>query len=206
LLPQREGMQRPWRDWTRWRKSLNENLAPLRRYLRSQVGRPWNKVFSEISQHLRPDSAVQKHVLDHLKQDVATVVVLAGGEWIAQDGRLLFRSYGPLFFVCPRTGLLRENHLRGKFKRRKAPTPPPRIDIDAARQFHQVNGLWYELRLGAITPEHFGRWDCHLHAAVTLSLVGRATAAYGRPAFAVSKRQLSKRDIRRHGLVRTRAG
>jgi hypothetical protein len=29
-------------------RSLNENLAPLRRYLHAQIGRPWNKVFSEI--------------------------------------------------------------------------------------------------------------------------------------------------------------
>ena len=29
-------------------RALNENLAPLRRYLHAQVGRPWNKVFSEI--------------------------------------------------------------------------------------------------------------------------------------------------------------
>jgi hypothetical protein len=29
-------------------RSLNENLAPLRRYLHAQIGRPWNRVFSEI--------------------------------------------------------------------------------------------------------------------------------------------------------------
>jgi hypothetical protein len=29
-------------------RSLNENLAPLRRYLHAQIGRPWDKVFSEI--------------------------------------------------------------------------------------------------------------------------------------------------------------
>jgi hypothetical protein len=28
--------------------SLNENLTPLRGYLRAQFGRPWDKVFSEI--------------------------------------------------------------------------------------------------------------------------------------------------------------
>jgi hypothetical protein len=40
-------------------KALNENLAPLRRYLLKQIGRPWNKVFSEICQNLRVDSVVQ---------------------------------------------------------------------------------------------------------------------------------------------------
>ena len=33
-------------------KNLNEHLGPLRRYLDSQVGRPWDKVFSEICPHI----------------------------------------------------------------------------------------------------------------------------------------------------------
>jgi hypothetical protein len=67
-LPKHEGMQRPhMRDW----KSLNENLAPSRRYLERQVGRPWNKIYSEISRHLRADNPVQQHVRDHLSDFVA---------------------------------------------------------------------------------------------------------------------------------------
>src|SRR5262245_14992574 len=41
----REGMKRLWKGGT---KMLNEHLGPLRRYLDSQVGRPWDKVFAEI--------------------------------------------------------------------------------------------------------------------------------------------------------------
>lgn len=51
-------------------KVLNENLAPLRRYLEAQVGRPWNKVYSEIAANLRVSSTVQQHVRDHLKDFV----------------------------------------------------------------------------------------------------------------------------------------
>src|SRR5829696_5793202 len=47
-------------------KSLNENLAPLRRYLEGQVNRPWNKVWSEISANLAATSTVQQHVRDHV--------------------------------------------------------------------------------------------------------------------------------------------
>lgn len=47
-------------------KSLNENLAPLRRFLVRAVGRPWNEVHSEISQHIRVSSAVQFHILQHI--------------------------------------------------------------------------------------------------------------------------------------------
>jgi hypothetical protein len=60
----------PRREPIKWRrnrdpKSLNENLAPLRRYLRSNVGRPWDKVFSEISQRISLNSAVQLHIWHH---------------------------------------------------------------------------------------------------------------------------------------------
>ena len=60
-VPRREGMKRPWLR-TSSPKGLNENLAPLRRYLLSNVGRPWDKVFSEMSEHMRLDSAVQLHI------------------------------------------------------------------------------------------------------------------------------------------------
>src|SRR3954469_16133269 len=51
-------------------KYLNENLQPLVRFLRSNVERFWNDVHSEIAEHLSCSSAVQKHVLDHLRDYV----------------------------------------------------------------------------------------------------------------------------------------
>jgi hypothetical protein len=51
-------------------KILNENLAPLRRYLEAQVGRPWDKIYSEIAANLRVSNTVQQHVRDHLKDFV----------------------------------------------------------------------------------------------------------------------------------------
>src|SRR5947209_3737612 len=69
-LPAYEGMRRA-HAWRGERKQLNENLAPLRRYLAKQVGRPWDKVYSEISTHLRVDNVVQQHVRDHLHDFVA---------------------------------------------------------------------------------------------------------------------------------------
>ena len=56
-------MKRRHQGHTKW---LNEHLGPLRRYLDSQVGRPWDKVFSEICAHIDRSSAVQDHVRDHV--------------------------------------------------------------------------------------------------------------------------------------------
>ena len=70
LLPKAVGLRRDAMEH-RGFKALNENLAPLRRYLERQVGRSWNQVFSEIASILRPTSTVQQHVRDHLKDFVA---------------------------------------------------------------------------------------------------------------------------------------
>ena len=70
-LPSHEGMRRA-AELSGDRKMLNENLKPLRRYVDKRVGRPWDKVYSEIAAHLRVDSIVQQHVRDHLK-DFVTV-------------------------------------------------------------------------------------------------------------------------------------
>ena len=55
LLPKSLGVRRAVREAGGY-KQLNENLAPLRRYLERQVGRPWNKVFSDIAANLKSTS------------------------------------------------------------------------------------------------------------------------------------------------------
>jgi hypothetical protein len=195
LMPEREGMRR---RWVSWRKMLNEHLGPLRRFLRSQVGRPWNKVHSEISQHLRLDSAVQSHVLDHLDDFVARHVDEIDGVLYARTGGWAGRPLGSLFYVCPRTGLLRENKRRQHWKRRPEAQPTvERVEIDARRQYLRVSGIWYEVQLEPLNLDAIGRWDEVLKTRVDWHLVGELKRHYGSPAFAVAKRQLNKREIAR---------
>ena len=59
-LPRREPMMGRWRGMQRF---LNEYLGPIQRFLRSRVGRPWNRVHQELCEHVSFDNAVQKHVL-----------------------------------------------------------------------------------------------------------------------------------------------
>lgn len=75
-IPSRESMRRPYGYE---RKALNENLAPLRRFLRSCVGKPWDKVYSELSKNLRPSNAVQQHVREHLEDYVSFGVFVRDG-------------------------------------------------------------------------------------------------------------------------------
>ena len=102
LLPSHEGMRAPHvRNWGG--KVLNENLAPLRRYLERQVGRPWDRVYAEISAHLRPTSAVQQHVRDHLHDFVAVAPRRLANQLRQRPGSDLWHQP---FYVDRRTGLL----------------------------------------------------------------------------------------------------
>ena len=99
--PSRIGLRRAAREVGGY-KALNENLAPLRRYLGKQVGRPWNTVFSEICANLKTRSTVQQHVRDHIKDYVQLnprddLRARPGSEW---------RWFQP-FYVDRRDGLLK---------------------------------------------------------------------------------------------------
>ena len=125
---------------TRGTKELNENLAPLRRFLASRMGRPWNAVHSEICAVLSMGSAVQKHVLDHVKQYVEENPLMIDGQPhdpIAVCGRhhpLCVFGHRWRFYVCPRTGLLR----RVACERRKPPRKAEeQSTMDAGRRMGQ---------------------------------------------------------------------
>src|SRR5690242_7166676 len=61
-LKAKEGMRLRYQE--RW-KEFNDHLGPLRRYLRKQVGRPWNKVYSEL-RHGSAGQLLRDHLLRHV--------------------------------------------------------------------------------------------------------------------------------------------
>src|SRR5690606_5409802 len=89
-------------------KSFNERLEPLRRFLRSNLGRPWSKVDSEIRACLDGRGVLGRHLLDHLEWEVSTQCFL-DGKRVMTLGRRGGRP-APVsgFYVHPKSGLLRE--------------------------------------------------------------------------------------------------
>lgn len=102
-LPKKEGMRKPWQGN---RKEFSDLINPLRRSLRKNVGRPWDKVYSEIVSIL-PKGLVARHILGHVEGDVETHAILIGKVPCYGDGWYYghpIRS-GQLY-VNPNTGLL----------------------------------------------------------------------------------------------------
>jgi hypothetical protein len=201
-----EGMKRPYGGLT---KSLNEHLGPLNRYLNSQVGRPWNQVFSEICAHVRRDSAVQDHVRDHVADFVTTNVVLIDGVAChGGGGRFGGRTYGlPLrgghthqqFYVCPLTGLLRrvppsESKRQRTARQQNRPTESPVIPFGKHRRLRFIDGAWCEVLLRSFRPQDDA-------SPVPDVLLGRslrrdwAVAVHGCQAYAVSVRRLDRDEL-----------
>src|ERR1700679_60482 len=60
-------------------RSLNENVAPLRRYLHAQSGRPWNEVVSEICGDIERRNRVQQHIHKHIRDFIAIEVEVREG-------------------------------------------------------------------------------------------------------------------------------
>ena len=156
--PTKQGMKYRWADT----KSLNENLAPLRRYLARQVGRPWAKVYSEISANLKATNAVQQHVRDHLKDYVAMKVSFnKAGEPMSVSR--WWRSYD--FYVDPRDGILKrakndtdKARKRAKEQRRQRvaleQSKISRINLAPGSDLRRLNGIWFAVAY-AVTPEGY---------------------------------------------------
>ena len=174
------------------RKYLNENLAPLRRFLRANVGRPWNKVYSEVCESINRDSAVQLHVWQHLTWEVCT------NPYVIDDTVRPYAWTGYRFYVEPKTGLLRENkRWRHRWVRaKKAEQAPPVVKIDETREYRLVEGLWYEIEFATL-PEGQSVFDIVLKQHWPQLPRAEFRRLYGRDVYAVRKRQLNKKEIRR---------
>ncbi|MEZ5403707.1 MAG: hypothetical protein R2729_28765 [Bryobacteraceae bacterium] len=131
---------------SRHAKWLNENLAPLARYLRTQVGRPWDKVYSEIRAGIDTRSALGLHVMQHLYAFVAVHALRRDRVVYSQWRGRLYPVDG--LFVDPDSGLLRYQETPRRPRMGPRPAVEPWVaDRDqpahAPRVFRKVGGAWY---------------------------------------------------------------
>ena len=207
--PVREGIKACWGAGTKY---LNEHLGPLRRYLDKQVGRPWDKVFSEICEHIDRGSAVQDHVRDHISDYVTTQVILIDGILCNGEGRnygepLQEMRYRRPWYVCPRTGILRRvKATSGKRRPRATISNLPRyIPVSETLQCRIIDGAWHLIILKPLPERSCPRDRCPdvdivLKRPVVEITPAEARRHFGAAVYAIAKRRLGRSELRNYPI------
>jgi hypothetical protein len=204
LWPKFEGIKRPHSC----RKGLTDLLGPLKRWLQSQVGRPWNDVYSEACAVIKPDSIIRAHVKTHLLQFVqrntfmhdGVVSYLATGRGGGIRPVLAEKFFRRVFYVHPETGLLEkiEPVSRKQWNAGRYRSDDKRRWIRRGVALQQIRGLWFECHFEVVPVDvRFKAYDHAWERVVSRGELARHESDY---LLCKRKRQLSRQELRRYGL------
>jgi hypothetical protein len=158
-----------------------------------------------MSSILSARSAVQQHVLDHVKEMVEeNAVVIDGVPYYPPD--LGHRGLDPIvgyrwrgFYVCPRTGILRMAERQGRDRRRQIIDPDVRR-VDETQQLHRIRGVWYRITLAPLPrsgPERARARDVICGESLTTASSHLLQSIYGKvDRYGAAKQQLSSREVK----------
>jgi hypothetical protein len=144
------------------RKSFNENLNPLKNFLRVNAGRPWDKIYSEITQTFDKRKVVNNHILEHLFQYVELEVYIIDGKphtlnkWRGHNhaepySLIETNPRYPTYYVDPRDGLMKVPKMGRTRKQRDRDQLAERI-ADQAKAYRRLDddnhlilqdGIWW---------------------------------------------------------------
>lgn len=124
-LPTRESMKFRYNHSAYGTKSFNENLSPLYGLVRKNIGRPWDKFFSELCKVFNMNSVINNHILEHLFDVIETKCFMQDGQPYYQTGYYRGRGAepvktesGPQYYVHPLTGVMCKNSKYSTYKAR----------------------------------------------------------------------------------------
>jgi hypothetical protein len=177
-------------------KYLSDHLGPLRRFLRSHVGQPWNDVYSKLCQQLDSKTMAGQHVLSHVWDYVERHVELIDGIPYSKPYRFsrnrLDSYYRDKFYVHPETGILCASAKTPRKQKRNQPQRD-RVILDEYHQYHQINGIWYLITFEDFPPPPTEQVTDVLEGVISRSAARRVN---GRTTYAAKKKQCSKKEIR----------
>lgn len=191
-LPFREKISRKYQQGYE-SKCSNLNWRTMRRWLRSQVGRPWNDVFSELSKN-------PHYIREWIDLQVEISTIIIDGE-ICDTRGLPIRANGrDELYVHPDTGIL----CVAKTKKRKSckwnpyNNAPKGIKVDEETQYHKICGIWYEVKVRKGSPPSDKRY-CQYDPVLKreFKYYGEISYVYCGNYYGVSKRQLNKRELKK---------
>jgi hypothetical protein len=229
-LPLRDSMSRTKAGVVAGNKDFTDRIGPLRRYLRSMVGRPWDKVYSDIRRVIKANATPPiSHIWDiHIKGEVELNCILG------DDGKIYPSTYHMRyidrevygFYVHPISKTLEYIPYRS---RRKDPEPPHsdleflgrkswdnfyhdkttgesfeeevyRLKGNPYRKYARLKGIWYVLEYKDHNPNELVR--VYDKAGFPMS-VRRKERPELPIRFMSRKRQMNSKELRRFNLKNT---
>ncbi|MGP1385658.1 MAG: hypothetical protein ACTS2F_18990 [Thainema sp.] len=192
-----DGLLRPYLIKPRNKsKYFSDHLAPLRRYLRSQVGQPWNDVYSKLCQQLDTSTLSGQHILSHVWHYVERHVELIDGiPYRKSDGGYrLTRSYQLQLYVHSETGILCDVKDIDPTSFVDSTSKPNRqldcLNLDAYHQYRKIDDIWYLITYQDVPTTEIV-FDVLHRATVTPESKHSSNQLY-----AAHKRQCNKREIK----------
>jgi hypothetical protein len=183
-LPVRESMS--WNTYSP-RKHFSDHLAPLRRYLHKQVGRPWHKVEADLRKAIDLSTLMGRHLWSHAESEVEVDV------WIDERGVPRRTVYGtPVrdLYVHPKTGLLRrvkDRPVDAALERRRRIALADEVRLDERTRAERIREHWYLfVETGKIESVAVVRFDA----------MGRPTVQRRRQP-QILKKQANRKEIER---------
>jgi hypothetical protein len=181
------------------RKNFGEHLGPLKNYLVRQVGRHWDKVYSEICANMDRSNTVQAHIFQHLYDYIAVNCYWKDG--VLYDAGIATESqHAPVpvgtryrrasrLYVCPKSGMIRRLKPRHRQREVKELTY---VEVSDFLRFRKHRGVW-QREVHAFKDHLEKKWDPDLGKYIVIN--------HGPRLMLQISNQANKKDLRQHSLV-----
>jgi hypothetical protein len=177
-------------------KWFSDVLNPVEGFLRKNVGRPWDKVYSELRSGLDVRKVTGLHIFQHL-EGMIELNCFEDENGIVQSSWSHYR-YGVVegFYVHPRTRLLQFAPTTSRAERQRENLQKQEIEgfwIDRNRAYRILDGLWYLVTYKCIRP-YGSRSGClpQMWDVVQRAKIGLRD---GKNLIAVQKKQCNRDEV-----------
>lgn len=182
LLPNREKM-----SLGTHRRIFSHNRSQIRRWLGNQIGRPWDVVVAELCGMTPKNSLERIHLMQAAENTVEVNTVEENGVLYALGSCRRWEVRGGTLYV--RNGII------ARLPHCKTSKPTSTLLVTFTGQMEAVgvsNGQWFVIGFKEQLP------DMPAHDVFLRKTVGQydTLMAYGKAVVAISKRAMSKREIR----------
>jgi hypothetical protein len=149
------------------RKSFNENLNPLYGWIRSCVGKKWDKCYSELCKTFDMRGVINAHILEHLWETIERHAFVNekgavmthrgysfGGKSAAHGDPVPIAQCGKDYYICPKDGTLKKTQKQSRrsiIKQREAEKKAKELAVrrylNDREVLHLIDGVWYHFDL-----------------------------------------------------------